>query len=368
MQNVPSSNPDAWRSNLAVGDEVFWSDPDRHFSSGIYRITEIVGGKVEATDTVLLINNSAGSQAEVFASELLPMQPEGLYPVFDRDSGHFDYLGKAITRLQAMEVATRTMQYEVAQLHLVDNAVMPDGSVEPRAWIAVAVGDSFSESAQLRLVLNVVYALNGVALNTLRSNLQANIERAIGGGMLTGETAAEVEEHSISVSANSVSSAKEVFAGYLQFDGAEKLDLEFEVRAGATKAEKDSAFVDALAQIARLEYLSVGEIGAVAEFDEDGAWAIRMCALTRGSGFIDLVGADMPVPIVDKPKGTWDWIDGNGRSSTRSLESKGLAAIDAIETLYPRSDWQYEVANNDTRLGYREWTEQRIESEAGVEA
>ena len=30
---------------------------------------------------------------------------------------------------------------------------------------------------------------------------------------------------------------------------------------------------------------------------------------------------------------------------------------------YPLSDWQYEVANGDTQLGYQEWVEHRVESE-----
>lgn len=30
---------------------------------------------------------------------------------------------------------------------------------------------------------------------------------------------------------------------------------------------------------------------------------------------------------------------------------------------YPRSDWKYEVANNDTQLGYFDWVENHIEAE-----
>lgn len=36
----------------------------------------------------------------------------------------------------------------------------------------------------------------------------------------------------------------------------------------------------------------------------------------------------------------------------------------ADDPLYPVSDWQDEVANGDTRLGYIEWVEHRRESDA----
>lgn len=32
-------------------------------------------------------------------------------------------------------------------------------------------------------------------------------------------------------------------------------------------------------------------------------------------------------------------------------------------TDYPVRDWQYEVTNDDTRLGYQDWVDHKIESE-----
>lgn len=32
------------------------------------------------------------------------------------------------------------------------------------------------------------------------------------------------------------------------------------------------------------------------------------------------------------------------------------------DPIYPVKDWQYEVANNDTRLGYQEWVKHQKES------
>lgn len=36
----------------------------------------------------------------------------------------------------------------------------------------------------------------------------------------------------------------------------------------------------------------------------------------------------------------------------------------ANENKYPKSDWQYEVANGDTLLGYKEWLEHKAEAES----
>lgn len=51
----------------------------------------------------------------------------------------------------------------------------------------------------------------------------------------------------------------QVFRGYFGFDGAQ-LEVEFQVPMGATTAEKDAAFMAALAQKADIDYLAVGEI------------------------------------------------------------------------------------------------------------
>lgn len=66
---------DDWRRNLAVGDEVYWKDPDQGISSGIYRIVGINAESVTDEETVLQLVSESGSEAEVFASELLA-EPE----------------------------------------------------------------------------------------------------------------------------------------------------------------------------------------------------------------------------------------------------------------------------------------------------
>jgi len=61
-------------AEIGIGRRVWWSDPDNHFSSGIYTVTWIgteSHGDVE-DDTVISIKNDAGSHAEVPRSEIIP--------------------------------------------------------------------------------------------------------------------------------------------------------------------------------------------------------------------------------------------------------------------------------------------------------
>lgn len=54
-----------------------------------------------------------------------------------------------------------------------------------------------SETVKMRLTLDVTYSLNGENASEMASRLRRMCERAIGEGMLTGETDAEVEVYSM---------------------------------------------------------------------------------------------------------------------------------------------------------------------------
>lgn len=56
-----------------------------------------------------------------------------------------------------------------------------------------------SEMVTMRLTLDVTYALNGESAAEMVTRLRKMCERAIGDGLLTGESDAEVEEHSVNV-------------------------------------------------------------------------------------------------------------------------------------------------------------------------
>jgi len=54
-----------------------------------------------------------------------------------------------------------------------------------------------TETVKVRLVLDVTYAPNGVLAQALVDRLQNVVELAVGEGLLTGDTAAEVDEYSV---------------------------------------------------------------------------------------------------------------------------------------------------------------------------
>ena len=52
--------------------------------------------------------------------------------------------------------------------------------------------------------------------------------------------------------------------------------------------------------------------------------------------------------------------------NTSEYEAQGWTRVDKPEKeskKYPKSDWQYEVKNGDTKLGYKEWVEHRKEAD-----
>lgn len=54
-----------------------------------------------------------------------------------------------------------------------------------------------------------------------------------------------------------LSTAYEVFSGFVNIDGV-RCQVDFQTQLNASQAEKDSAFVAALSQVAKLDYLSIG--------------------------------------------------------------------------------------------------------------
>jgi len=50
-------------TDLRIGDEVYWTDPDNDFSSGYYTIANILG-------EIYLLTNEAGTELEAFNHEL----------------------------------------------------------------------------------------------------------------------------------------------------------------------------------------------------------------------------------------------------------------------------------------------------------
>jgi hypothetical protein len=53
--------------------------------------------------------------------------------------------------------------------------------------------------------------------------------------------------------------------------------------------------------------------------------------------------------------GTWTFTGRDGNCSKHSYADKDIAAQTAVRNFFAKSDWKYEVANDDTHLGYFEW-------------
>lgn len=150
---------DSWLRGVTVGSEVWWNDPDHGISSGYYTVDSINGDNVEDEDTVLNLKNSAGSSAEVFASELAATQPEDLYAVVEKAEGTFQRVGYASSKDEAVEVGNATMADEVVDATLEVDVVFADGSTLPKAWFAQT--SEQANAFSVRLTLDVTYNLNG---------------------------------------------------------------------------------------------------------------------------------------------------------------------------------------------------------------
>lgn len=186
---------DSWLRQLHEGDQVWWNDPDHGISSGYYRIDIVNGTWVDSDDSILMLKNEAGSQTEVYAHELSPSQPEGLYPVVDGDAGDGDLYGYADSKETAIDVGNSSFADEVVDAYLTENVVLVSGEKLPKAWVVLT--SKLSESTRVRLVLNVDYDLNGVDPEEMASRLRGMVYCAIGEGLLTGDTSATVSAYTV---------------------------------------------------------------------------------------------------------------------------------------------------------------------------
>lgn len=73
-----------------------------------------------------------------------------------------------------------------------------------------------TDTVRVRLTLDVAYLLNGESSAEMIARLQQMCEHAIGNGMLTGYTAAEVETYSIEVSIPPHPLSEGEIAGYMR--------------------------------------------------------------------------------------------------------------------------------------------------------
>jgi hypothetical protein len=71
------SDRDQFIMGLRAGDEVYWTDPvdvvegvQENSSSGFYRVVEIFDPEGRDEETIVVLNNAAGSELEAYMGEL----------------------------------------------------------------------------------------------------------------------------------------------------------------------------------------------------------------------------------------------------------------------------------------------------------
>lgn len=73
-----------------------------------------------------------------------------------------------------------------------------------------------TDATQVRLTLNVAYLLNGESLEEMTRRLHRMCEHAIGNGLLTGDSAAEVDCYTLDVSALPPPLSEDEIADYMR--------------------------------------------------------------------------------------------------------------------------------------------------------
>jgi hypothetical protein len=134
-----TSSDDGWYANVTEGSEVWWNDPDDGISSGYYRIAEI--HRLEDSEVI------------------------GPSTVVELENEYGTFVEAFVSELFPHE---------------------PERN----------------ESSRLRLVIDVEYNLNGESIEEMRNNLRLLVERAVGEGLLSGDSGyscAEVDRYSADV-------------------------------------------------------------------------------------------------------------------------------------------------------------------------
>lgn len=226
-----------WLRALTVGTAVWWNDPDLGKSSGFYQVAAIHGEDASDEDTIILLKNEAGSEAEVLGKELCAEQPADIYLVFASTEDGEHLLGMVATKEEAETLASEVfgdLPFEV-KLDVDVNGV---GTT---CWVATR---KEQERVQLRVTLDVTYLANGTTAEELVAKLRDELEHAINRGLLTAG-AEEVDSHSVTVVETQEAPSEEELA-QLMLNRIERGDLALEdipLRLARYGLMEQSAFV-----------------------------------------------------------------------------------------------------------------------------
>jgi hypothetical protein len=165
---------------IHIGDELFWQDPDRKYSSGLRTVIEING------DIVTLDGGT-----EAFKHELLDTRPEGQMDVVFVDDAGEEYAGQAISEDEAMLVCGAAFADD-PDMFVCEISSRENGS---KYWHCRKPEDI---EATMTIKITASWKLNGVTL----SDLQRMLDRkaiSVSSDLLPDDTAAEMLNHRIEV-------------------------------------------------------------------------------------------------------------------------------------------------------------------------
>lgn len=146
------------------------------------------------------------------------------------------------------------------------------------------------------------------------------------------------EQAAALLAANENNVKLDVFEGYLDFDGV-RIVIQFQAPAGATVAEKDAAFMAALAQQANVDYLSIGSKTCASNADDQVVDATLVCVCCGGQ-FDNDDSVQTDVGLVCE------------------------ACADGPDLANAIADWKYQVSESQTKLGFAVWMEHEREASA----
>ena len=118
-----------WLESLSPGDQVWWNDPDCGISSGYYTVSEIMTEGEITGDTIARLKNEAGSEVEVYISEMSATKPEGLFPVVD--GSNLLICGHASSEEDAEEVAESCLNGEGFRAERKTGVKLENGEILP---------------------------------------------------------------------------------------------------------------------------------------------------------------------------------------------------------------------------------------------